>query len=131
MFRFSCSLSAVLALAAGAASAETIDKTVKANSRTAVGAFFTYWEGLCQASTVPQASVRSRPASGTLAIEVHQVTLSQQTRCPGARVSGPVFIYTPAKGFKGVDQFEIDIPFARVEERLPTVYTHTYRIRVE
>jgi len=122
---------AVFVLVGGAAAAETFDKAVKANSQTAVGAFFTYWEGMCNAASVSNATVRSRPANGTVVIEVRQVTLGAHSRCPGARVSGPVFVYTPAKGFKGTDQFEIDIPFARTEERLPTIYTHTYRIKVE
>lgn len=123
--------STFLACAGGLASAETIDRTVKVNSRTAVGAFFPYWEGMCNASSVPNATVRSRPTNGTVLIEVRQVTLNESSRCPGARVSGPVFVYAPAKGFRGTDQFEIDIPFARTEERIPTVYTHTYRIKVE
>jgi hypothetical protein len=126
-------LPAFLVLLAGfsSASADTFDKSVKANSRTAVGAFFTYSEGTCQASVVPDVTVRTKPANGTVAIEVKDVTMKPDSSCPGARMRGPVFIYTPAKGFRGSDQFEIDIPFARTDVRPPTVYTHTYRIKVE
>jgi len=117
--------------AAAGACAETFERTVKANTRTAVGAFFTYSEGLCQASVVPDVTVRSKPANGVVAIEVQQNKLGPKTNCPGATVRGPVFIYTPAKGFKGVDEFALDIPFARNPERPATIHTYTYRIRVE
>jgi hypothetical protein len=130
MLRFLAPPLAVM-LAAAPAAAETFDKAVKANTRTAVGAFVTYWEGMCQSAGVVEPTVRTKPANGTLTVEVREITLNDKTRCPGAKARGPIFIYTPAKGFRGTDLFEVDIPWSRNEVRGPTIYTHTYRITVE
>ena len=44
---------------------------------------------------------------------------------------GLVFVYTPSKGFKGTDEFAIDLPWAGNDSAQPTILTDTFRISVE
>ena len=124
-------LAAGLTVLAVPASAETIERTVKANHRSPVGGLFTYEVGTCRASAIPDVTIRDKPRNGTVAIHSVTATLPPETNCGGQKVSGPALIYTPNKGFKGADQFTIDFPFATNETRSPTGMTRTYRINVE
>jgi hypothetical protein len=129
-FRYAFLVAGVVVLAAPA-SAETIERTVKANQRSPVGGLFTYEVGTCRASAIPNVTVRDQPRNGTVAIHPVTATLPPETNCGGQKVSGPALIYTPNKGFKGADQFTIDFPFATNEARSPTGMSRTYRINVE
>jgi hypothetical protein len=129
--RLSCALLAAFALTIGAAGAETYDRTVKANTRTAVGGFLGYEVDTCYPSAIPDVKIRQAPSNGTVAIQPYESELGKHTRCPGRKVRGVAYVYTPKKGFKGADTFALDVPWATTDVSLPTVYTHTYRINVE
>jgi hypothetical protein len=123
-------VAAALLLATGAAG-ETVDRTVKANARTALGGYFSYWLDTCGRGEIPDVTVRQRPANGTLAVQMHETTLGSDTRCPGMRVRGPIVVYTPNRGFRGADEAVVDVPVTSNDARAPTIRTYTYRIRVE
>jgi hypothetical protein len=130
MRRLALSLTGLLLLATSAA-AETQDKVVKANTRSAIGGFFSYGVGTCLAGVIPNAKIRKQGANGTIEIHPHEQVLGKDTQCPGAKVRGLVFVYTPAKGFKGADEVAIDLPWAGNDSGQPTILTYTYRIRVD
>ena len=65
MFRV-VAIAAGLALLAGSASAETIERTVKANTVSAIGGFLGYEVNTCYPSVVPDVKVRQAPANGTI-----------------------------------------------------------------
>jgi hypothetical protein len=113
------------------ASAETIEKTVKANTRTAVDGIFTYVVQTCEQSAIPDAHVAEAPKNGTVVVQMHQIKADRATNCAGRTLSGPIFVYTPAKGFKGEDGFTIEFPFAQAESRAPTMMSKTYRLTVQ
>ena len=123
-------IAAALVLATGAAG-ETVDRTVKANARTAIGGYFPYWLDTCGRGEIPDVTVRQRPANGALTVQMHETTLGSDTRCPGMRVRGPIIVYTPNRGFRGTDEAVVDVPVTSNDARAPTVRTYTYRIRVE
>ena len=95
-------VAAGLALLAGAASAETIERTVKANTISAIGGFLGYEVDTCYPSNIPDVKVRQAPANGTFQIRPHEQALGKDTRCPGTKVRGLAYVYTPKKGFKGI-----------------------------
>ena len=119
------------ALLAAPAAAETFDRTVKANARTAIGGFFGYEVETCYPSNIPDAKVRHAPANGQIAIVPHDQVLGTNSRCPGRKVRGLAYIYTPKKGFKGLDEVAIDVPWSSTDSGADTLWTYTYRIRVE
>jgi hypothetical protein len=119
------------ALLAAPASAETFDRTVKANARTAIGGFFGYEVDTCYPSNVPDARVRHAPANGQIDIVPHEQVLGTNNRCSGRKVRGLAYIYTPKKGFKGIDELAIDVPWSSTDTGVETLWTYTYRIRVE
>jgi hypothetical protein len=118
-------------LLAAPAAAETFDRTVKANARTAIGGFFGYEMETCYPSNIPDAKVRHAPANGQIAIVPHEQVLGADSRCPGRKVRGLAYIYTPKKGFKGLDEVAIDVPWSSTDSGADTLWTYTYRIRVE
>jgi hypothetical protein len=120
-----------LFLLAAPVAAETRDKVVKTNTRSAIGGFFSYGVGTCLAGVIPNAKIRKQGANGTIEIQQHEQVLGKDTQCPGTNVRGLVFIYTPAKGFRGTDEVAIDLPWAGNDSGQPTILTNTYRIRVE
>jgi hypothetical protein len=120
-----------LALLAGPASAETVERTVKANARSAIGGFFGYEVDTCYPSDIPDVKVRQAPGNGTIQILPHEQALGKETACPGKKVRGLVYVYTPKKGFKGVDELAIDVPWASTDTGPQTIWTYTFRIRVE
>jgi hypothetical protein len=120
-----------LFLSANAASAETIERTVKANTLTAVGGLFAYGVQSCLQGAIPDAKVGKAPRNGKVVVRMHQTILGKETNCAGQKVSGPIFIYTPNRGFKGIDEFTIEYPFARSESSVPTQMSKTYRITVK
>jgi hypothetical protein len=126
----SLGLAATLLLA-GPASAETIQRTVKANAKTTVGGIFVFNTGTCAGSVIPDAKVGEQPRNGVVVVQVLTTTLGKQDQCAGHKVTGPAFIYTPNKGFKGDDSFTIEYPFARAESRPATLMSRTYQLRVE
>ena len=124
-------VAAGLALLTGAVSAETIERTVKANTISAIGGFLGYEVDTCYPSNIPDVKVRQAPANGTFQIRPHEQALGKDTRCPGTKVRGLAYVYTPKKGFKGMDEVVLDIPWSWNEVSPQAIMTHTYRIRVE
>ncbi|NIX76787.1 hypothetical protein [Microvirga terricola] len=120
-----------LVLLTGSASAETRERTVKANTRSAIDGFFSYWEDTCYTGEVVNVKVRQEPANGSVQIVPHEQVLGKDSRCPGTKVRGLVYVYTPKKGFKGVDEFAIDVPWTSTDIGPGTVFTNNYKIRVE
>jgi hypothetical protein len=120
-----------LALFAGSASAETVERTVKANSTTALGGFFGYEVDTCYPSVIPDVKVRQSPAHGTFKIVPHEQVLGEGNRCKGTKVRGLAYVYTPAKGFKGNDEVVVDVPWVANDLGQPVLYTYTYRVKVE
>jgi hypothetical protein len=120
-----------LALLASPASAETVERTVKANTISAIGGFLGYEVDTCYPSNIPDVKIRQQPANGTLQIRPYEQALGKDTRCPGTKVRGLAYVYTPKKGFKGTDEVVLDIPWSWNEAGPQTLMTNTYRIRVE
>ncbi|WP_210497189.1 hypothetical protein [Microvirga antarctica] len=116
---------------ATAVSAETTDRTVKANGRSALGGFLGYEVDTCYPSQIPAVKIRQKPSYGTLQIVPHEQVLGKDNRCPNTKVRGLAYIYTPDKGFKGADEVSIDIPWSSTDSGPETLMTQTYRIRVE
>src|SRR4051794_29411089 len=52
-----------LALSAGPALSETVERTVKANTRSAIGGFLGYEVDTCYPSAIPDVKVRQAPAN--------------------------------------------------------------------
>jgi hypothetical protein len=115
----------------GPASAETIQRTVKANAKTTVGGIFIFNTTTCSGSVIPDAKVGEQPRNGSVVVQVQTTTLGKQGECAGHKVTGPVFVYTPNRGFTGTDSFTIEYPFARAESRPATLMSRTYQLRVE
>jgi len=120
-----------LALLTAPAFAETLERTVKANSRSAIGGFLSYEVDTCYAADIPDVKVRQSPAHGTIQILPHEQALSQDSRCPGKKVRGLAYVYTPQRGYKGADEVVLDVPWRSNDLNPPTTLTYTYRIRVE
>jgi hypothetical protein len=120
-----------LALLTGSASAETIERTVKANTISALGGFLGYEVNTCYPSVIPDVKVRQAPANGTIQIRPHEQALGKESRCPGTKIRGLAYVYTPKKGFKGTDEIVLDIPWTWNEVSPQSIITYTYRIRVE
>jgi hypothetical protein len=118
-------------LLAAPAAAETVDRTVKANVRTAIGGFLGYEVDTCYSSVIPAVKVRRAPANGSIEIVPHEQALGPQNRCPGRKVKGLAYVYTPKKGFKGLDEVSLDVPWSSTDSGAETLWTYTYRIRVE
>jgi hypothetical protein len=124
-------VAAGLSLLAGYASAETLERTVKANAVSAIGGFLGYEVDTCYPSVIPDVKVRQAPVNGSIQIRPHEQALGKDTRCPGTKVRGLAYVYTPKKGFKGTDEVVIDIPWSSTDSGMATIMTYTYRIRVE
>jgi hypothetical protein len=118
-------------LLAGSAAAETVERTVKANSVSAVGGFLGYEVDTCYPSVIPDAKVRQAPSNGSFRIVPHEQALGKDTQCPGTKVRGIAFVYAPKKGFKGTDEVTVDVPWSSTDSGPQTIRTYTYRIRVE
>jgi len=124
-------LAAGLTLLAGSVAAETLDRTVKANAPAAIGGFFGYEVDTCYPSVIPDVKVKQAPANGSFQIVPYEHTLGKDTRCPGRKVKGLAYVYTPKKGFTGADEVVLDVPWSSNDLGLPTIWTYTYRIKVE
>jgi hypothetical protein len=120
-----------LFLLMGSASAETIERTVKANTVSAIGGFLGYEVDTCYPSNIPDVKVRQAPANGTIQIRPHEQALGKESRCRGTKIRGLAYVYTPKKGFKGTDEIVLDIPWTWNEVSPQSLITYTYRIRVE
>ena len=131
MRRWIVSVVGLVLAAGGAAAQESVDRTVKANARTAVGGIFTFWQHSCEQSMIPDPKLSKAPANGRVEIEKHRLTMRKPHPCDGRELSGPVFFYTPAKGFKGVDQFTVEYPFSTNDVSAPIQRSSTYRITVQ
>ncbi|MBZ6076230.1 hypothetical protein [Microvirga puerhi] len=111
--------------------AETVERTVKANSRAAIGGFLSYEVDTCYSAEIPDVTVRQAPANGSFQVVPHEQELGKDSRCPGKRVRGLAYVYTPKKGFKGLDEIVLDVPWRSNDLNPQSVLTYTYRIRVE
>lgn len=124
-------LLAGLVLWAGSAPAETMDRTVKANTRSAIGGFLGYEVDTCYPSVIPVVKVRQAPSNGSIEVIPHDGALGKDSRCSGRKVKGLAYVYTPKKGFKGMDEVSLDVPWQSNDSGPETLLTYTYRIRVE
>jgi hypothetical protein len=130
MYRVAVVLAGLTCLA-DLASAETVERTVKANSVTAIGGFLGYEVDTCYPSVIPNVKVRQTPANGSIQIVPHQQALGKDSRCPGTTVRGLAFVYTPKKGFKGTDEVALDVPWSSTDSGPETIRTYTFRVKVE
>lgn len=120
-----------LTLIATPTSAETIERTVKANAMSPIGGFFGYEVHTCYSSVVPDIKVKQAPANGQFQLVPFERTLGKDTNCAGKKVRGLAYVYTPKKGFTGADEVVLDIPWSSNDVNIPTIYTNTYRITVQ
>jgi hypothetical protein len=120
-----------LTLLAGSASAETVERTVKANTISAVGGFLGYEVDTCYPAEIPNVKVRQEPGNGSIRILPHEQALGKDSRCPGTKVRGLAYVYAPKKGFKGDDEFTLDVPWHSTDSGPANILTYTYRIHVE
>ncbi|HZH12136.1 MAG TPA: hypothetical protein VEZ24_17425 [Microvirga sp.] len=124
-------LLAGLTLAISPAAAETVERTVKANAVSAIGGFFGYESHTCYSSIIPDVKVKQAPTNGSLRIVPYEQTLGKDSRCPGKKVRGLAYVYTPKKGFTGSDEVVLDVPWSSNDVNIPTIWTYTYRIKVQ
>src|SRR4051812_46379549 len=96
-----------LAMLAAPAFAETIERTVKANTPSAIGGFLGYEVDTCYPSAIPDVKVRQGPANGSVQVVPHEQALGKDNRCAGTKVRGVAFVYMPRKGFKGMDELTL------------------------
>ncbi|MBM6582596.1 hypothetical protein ILT44_20530 [Microvirga sp. BT689] len=120
-----------LLVLAGSASAETRERTIKANTVAAVGGFLGYEVDTCYPAEIPDVKIRQAPANGSLRIVPHEEVLGKDSRCPGTKVRGLAYVYTPKKGFRGTDEATVDVPWNSTDSGRATILSYTYRIRVE
>lgn len=120
-----------LVMIASSALAETVERTVKANTISAIGGFLGYEPDTCYPSNIPDVKVRHEPANGNIQIHLYEQALGEDTRCSGAKIRGIAYVYTPKNGFKGTDEVVLDISWSWNEASPQTLMTYTYRIRVE
>jgi hypothetical protein len=120
-----------LLVLAGSASAETRERTIKANTVVAVGGFLGYEVDTCYPSEIPDVTIRQAPANGSLRIVPHEEVLGKDSRCPGTKVRGLAYVYTPKKGFRGMDEVTVDVPWNSTDSGRATILSYTYQIRVE
>jgi hypothetical protein len=130
MYRAAAVLAGLTCLA-GSASAETLERTVRANAATPIGGFLGYEVDTCYPSVIPNVKVRQAPANGSIQIVPHQQALGKDSRCPGKTVRGLAFVYTPKKGFKGADELSLDVPWSSTDSGPETIRTYTFRVKVE
>ena len=130
MYRVAVVLAGLTCLA-DSVSAETLERTVKANSVTAIGGFLGYEVDTCYPSVIPNVKVRQTPANGSIQIVPHQQALGKDSRCPGTTVRGLAFVYTPRKGFKGTDEVALDVPWSLTDSGPESIRTYTFRVKVE
>jgi hypothetical protein len=130
MYRASA-LAAGLVFLMSSASAETLERTVKANTISAIGGFLGYEVDTCYPSAIPDVKVRQAPANGSIQIRPHEQALGKNTLCPGTKVRGVAYVYTPKKGFKGTDEVVLDVPWRSTDLGQEIIRTYTYKIRVE
>ena len=76
------------------------DRTVKANTRTGIGGFLGYEVDTCSLR-IPAAKIRQAPSNGGIEIIRYEQALGKETRCPGRKVRGLAYVYTPKKGLQG------------------------------
>jgi hypothetical protein len=130
MYRAAFLLAGLTFLAAPAA-AETLDRTVKANAPSAIGGFFGYEVDTCYQSVIPDVKVKQAPANGTFQIVPYEHTVREGSRCAGRKVRGLAYVYTPKKGFTGSDEVVLDVPWSSNDLNAPTLWTYTYRIKIQ
>lgn len=130
MYRAAAALTG-LTLLACSAHAETQERIVKANAASAVGGFLGYEVDTCYPSEIPDVKIRQAPVNGSVRIVPHEQVLGKDTRCPGTKVRGLAYVYTPNRGFKGTDEVTIDVPWNSTDSGRATILSYTYRIRVE
>jgi hypothetical protein len=124
-------IAAGFCLLVGPAAAETVERTVKANTRAGIGGFLGYEVDTCYPSAITTVTVRDRPANGNIQILPHEQVLGKDSRCPGTKVRGLAFVYTPNKGFRGADELTLDVPWQSTDSGPETIRSYTFRIRVE
>lgn len=124
-------LLASLTLLTNPVAAETFERTVKPNAASAIGGFFGYEVQPCYSSVIPDVKVKQAPANGNFQLVPFERTLGKDTNCVGKKVRGLAYVYTPKKGFTGADEVVLDIPWSSNDLGLPTIYTSTYRIKVQ
>lgn len=138
MYRVAVVLAGLTCLA-GPVSAETLERTVKANSVTAIGGFLGYEVDTCYPSVIPNVKVRQTPTNGSIQIVPHQQALGKDSRQalgkdsrrPGTTVRGLAFVYTRKKGFKGTDEVALDVAWSSTDSGPETIRTYTFRVKVE
>lgn len=100
-------LSVLILLFPVLALAETIRETVPANRASAVGSHATYGPD-CGGGVIPKMKVTRQPKNGSVSFQQITRTLSEKAgRCAGRPVKGTVVIYTPNRGFRGEDVFNV------------------------
>lgn len=83
----------------------------------------------CESSGVVDFKVSRQGAHGRVEIEKRVVTLSPGNVCAGSKVKGAVIVYTPNRGYRGPDSFQISYPVTGSE--VSTYYdTTTYTVTV-
>ncbi|MPR08219.1 hypothetical protein [Microvirga tunisiensis] len=119
-----------LALLTGAASAETIERTVKANTISALGGFLGYEVNTCYPSVIPDVKVRQAPANGTIQIRPYEQALGKDSTARARRSAVSPSSMRRTRVSRG-DEVVLDIPWSSNDLGLPNLMTKTYRIRVE
>jgi hypothetical protein len=118
-----------LAASAGVTYAGSKDVVAKANMRNDVAAFAFHTVQTCKSAGVIDFKVSRQGAHGRVEIEKRVVVLQPGSVCAGSKVKAAWIVYTPNRGYRGPDTFEIASPVTGDE--VSTYYeTTTYNVTV-
>lgn len=92
----------------GQASAET--RTVPANKTSTIGFYYTYTHSSCHYGGKPKFRLTQAPAHGSVIAKWQASKMTSDSgKCAGQPAYGTMIIYTPNKGFQGIDSIAFDL----------------------
>jgi hypothetical protein len=123
-------LAAATLILGGTARAEQFTRSVP-SGRTSDVHTYRPWDNSCRSAFAsaklmvkPQHGIMSHRYSSSTIPEVDRLS-GRKTRCFGKPVTGFVVTYTPARGYRGIDTFTLDMeyPSSNSRRRLIDVFT--------
>ena len=111
-------IAALIAMSVPAASmAESIDGSVPANRTTKVYAFTVADRSTCASPGRPKMIVSKAPQHGKVTFDWGFLPAGKGFRnCANGMMRAMAIVYTPAKGFRGVDSFSVGYSFPNMAD---------------
>ncbi|WP_109315415.1 hypothetical protein [Pseudovibrio ascidiaceicola] len=122
---------AFLVAGAGVASAETFSRDVRANRSSIVNRHVYYDGQLCSSGPIAQVKLKKQPKHGTVKI-VRSVWTPKKGKCKGKKFKGVDIIYTPKRGYRGVEEFSTRYSMPRYTQGSAVNYfSDKYKVQVK